>query len=185
MATEIRSGRDVIAFLEEQHQEIRTRFEEVLALEGDGRQSAFMELRRLLAVHETAEEEIIHPAARSNLPDGEAIVAARLQEENEAKHVLSQLEGMEVDSALFEARFRQLKDAVLRHAQLEEEKEFGPLGDQLDDERLNRMRDAVQFAERVAPTRPHAGVESRAANLLVGPFAAMIDRTRDAISGHH
>jgi hypothetical protein len=35
----------------------------------------------------------------------------------------------------------------------------------------------------MAPTRPHPGVESAAANILVGPFAAMLDRTRDAISG--
>jgi hypothetical protein len=45
------------------------------------------------------------------------------------------------------------------------------------------MRAAVEFAEAVAPTRPHAGVESATANLLAGPFAAMLDRTRDAISG--
>src|ERR1044071_9234155 len=104
MATEIRSGRDVVAFLKDQHQEIKARFGEVLALEGEDRQSAFMELRRLLAVHETAEEEIVHPAARSNLPDGEAIVEARLKEENEAKQVLSEVEDTESDSARCEAK---------------------------------------------------------------------------------
>jgi hypothetical protein len=45
------------------------------------------------------------------------------------------------------------------------------------------MRTAVKLAEAVAPTRPHAGVESPMANLLVGPFAAMLDRARDTISG--
>ncbi|GAB4585097.1 hypothetical protein Ntsu_29290 [Nocardia sp. IFM 10818] len=44
------------------------------------------------------------------------------------------------------------------------------------------MRRAVEIAEALAPTRPHAGVESVGANLLVGPFAAMLDRARDAIS---
>jgi hypothetical protein len=45
------------------------------------------------------------------------------------------------------------------------------------------MRKAVEFAEKVAPTRPHPGVESASGNVLAGPFAAMIDRTRDAFSG--
>ena len=36
---------------------------------------------------------------------------------------------------------------------------------------------------RTAPTRPHAGVESQVANLTAGPFAAMLDRARDAIVG--
>jgi hypothetical protein len=45
------------------------------------------------------------------------------------------------------------------------------------------MRNAARLAESMAPTRPHAGVESAAANMLVGPFAAMLDRARDLVSG--
>jgi hypothetical protein len=41
----------------------------------------------------------------------------------------------------------------------------------------------VQLAESMAPTRPHPGVESATANLITGPFAAMLDRARDALSG--
>jgi hypothetical protein len=43
------------------------------------------------------------------------------------------------------------------------------------------MRKAVKFAESVAPTRPHPGVESAPANMLAGPFVAMVDRVRDAL----
>lgn len=35
---------------------------------------------------------------------------------------------------------------------------------------------ARKLAESTAPTRPHPGVESATANLLAGPFAAMLDR---------
>jgi hypothetical protein len=45
------------------------------------------------------------------------------------------------------------------------------------------MRRAVELAEAAAPTRPHPGVESAKANLLAGPFAAMLDRARDVLSG--
>jgi len=43
------------------------------------------------------------------------------------------------------------------------------------------MAGAVRAAERIAPTRPHPGVESPAANFLLGPPLAIMDRARDAI----
>jgi hypothetical protein len=43
------------------------------------------------------------------------------------------------------------------------------------------MAKAVVAAEGIAPTRPHAGVESAKANFVVGPFASMLDRARDLI----
>jgi len=33
----------------------------------------------------------------------------------------------------------------------------------------------------MAPTHPHPGVESATKNVLLGPAAAIVDRTRDAI----
>jgi hypothetical protein len=43
------------------------------------------------------------------------------------------------------------------------------------------MAATVKVAEAAAPTRPHPGVESAKANLLLGPPAAIMDRARDAI----
>jgi hypothetical protein len=40
---------------------------------------------------------------------------------------------------------------------------------------------AVRAAEAIAPTRPHPGVQSAKANLLLGPPSAIMDRTRDLI----
>jgi hemerythrin superfamily protein len=52
---------DVITLLQGQHQEIRRLFTELETAEGDRRQQLFRDLVRLLAVHETAEEEVVHP----------------------------------------------------------------------------------------------------------------------------
>jgi hypothetical protein len=57
------------------------------------------------------------------------------------------------------------------------------LAQQLSNSELESMGRAVKLAEAVAPARPHAGVECQMANLVVGPFAAMLDRARDAIVG--
>jgi hypothetical protein len=183
MANMISSGLDVVAFLEEQHDQIEVAFEQVEASSGEERRNLFVALRRLLAVHETAEEEIVHPVARRKLPNGDLIVNARLQEENEAKKILSELEDLDVGSADFERSLALLKSSVLLHARQEEQNEFAELAAILDTDQLQKMQKAVNFAESIAPTRPHPGVESRTANILAGPFAAMVDRARDAISG--
>jgi hemerythrin superfamily protein len=182
-SSELAGGQDVVTFLTGQHQQIKDLFEQVTQDRGEQRRESFTALRRLLAVHETAEEEVVHPRARQVLDDGEDVVGARLQEEHEAKQTLAELEKLDVDSAEFETLFRELQADVLLHAANEEEQEFGRLAAELDADQLERMRDAVRLAESVAPTRPHPGAESATANVLSGPFAAMLDRARDALSG--
>jgi hemerythrin superfamily protein len=180
--SKVDTGEDVVHFLKAQHERIKSLFAEVLDSKGEDREELFVQLRRLLAVHETAEEEIVHPRARK-LADAEQVVAARLEEEHKAKETLRELEKLDVDSAEFDGMFRTLQQDVLAHAEAEEQEEFAALAEAFDPPELQRMRHAVEFAERMAPTRPHPGVESAAANVLVGPFAMMIDRTRDAIRG--
>ena len=180
---DISSERDVVTFLVHQHETIKQLFNDVMQVQGDERRDRFTALRQLLAVHETAEEEIVHPLAQRKLADGEDVVGARLQEENEAKRTLTELEKLDVDSTEFETMYRELQADVLLHAAAEEEHEFAGLADVLDPDELERMSRAVQLAESMAPTRPHPGVESAKANLIAGPFAAMLDRARDALSG--
>lgn len=86
------NAEDVIDFIRSQHEQIKALFDAVLEVQGDARAKAFFEIRRLIAVHETAEEEIIHPAARRLLPNGERIIQSRLAEEKKAKEVLMELE---------------------------------------------------------------------------------------------
>jgi hemerythrin superfamily protein len=179
--TQIQNAGDVVAFLKAQHDQVKTAFEDVLSASGSERERAFVTLRQMLAVHETAEELIVHPHARIQIPNGEQIVDARLAEEHDAKEALTALEKLDVDSTEFVTQFDKLHSDVLAHAKAEEQEEFAKLETGLGADELDRMRRAVERAEALAPTRPHAGIESRAANALVGPFAAMLDRARDAL----
>jgi hemerythrin superfamily protein len=181
--TAIKSPSDVVDFIVSQHERIKSMFAETLAASGKAREKAFVELRQLLAVHETAEEEIVHPRAKRKIADGAAVVGQRLEEEHEAKTVLQKLEKLDVDSEEFTRHLTELRDAVIDHAEREESDEFAKLGEELSGDALERMGRAVKLAEAVAPTRPHAGVESQVANLTAGPFAAMMDRAHDAIMG--
>jgi hemerythrin superfamily protein len=179
------TDQDVIRYIKGQHQHIKALMDAVQSSRGQARVQAFFELRRLMAVHETAEEEIIHPATRRVLEGGEAIIEARLAEERAAKEALILLEKLDVDSPWFDSTFTTLQRDVLAHAESEENEELSALELHLEPEQLRRMRKAAEIAESLAPTRPHPGMESKAANMLAGPFAAMIDRTRDAIASRH
>jgi hemerythrin superfamily protein len=108
-------------------------------------------------------------------------VDARLREENTAKKMLTDLEKIGVDDSDFAVQFAEFKGNVLAHAEHEEHEEFPSLAAESDPEQMQRMTRLVETAERIAPTRPHGGIESQMANLAAGPFAALLDRARDAI----
>jgi hypothetical protein len=82
--TFVQSTDDVVRFLKDQHNLIKDMFEEVFsASSDDARRKAFTELRQLLAVHETAEEMVVHPRVRHEVEGGDIIVDARLVEEHD------------------------------------------------------------------------------------------------------
>jgi hemerythrin superfamily protein len=175
---------DVVDVLIAQHSLIRDLFDDVKTAQGKAQQEAFHRLRHMLAVHETAEEEVVHPAARRVLAGGnDGLVDDRLAEENEAKQMLSELEQLRPGTPRFLQQLDKLRMAVLVHARSEERYEFMQLREKLDPSALRAMAASVKAAEAFAPTHPHPGVESAGANLMAGPIAAIVDRVRDAMQG--
>jgi hemerythrin superfamily protein len=170
---------DVVDLLLTQHARIEEQFLLVVGSAGAQRQEAFDTLVRMLAVHETAEEEVIHPLSRTIDPHGGGVVDDRLKEEQQAKELLVALRDADVDSEGFEVSLLMLRTAVLTHARHEERYEFPQLRAKVPGERLRALASVVRAAEAAAPTRPHPGVESATANLVAGPALAVVDRIRD------
>ena len=139
---------DVVEFLKHQHDLIKRKFDEVLDADApEGRRRAFAELRQLLAVHENAEEKVIHPRARLEIVDGDSVVGARVAEERAAKEQLAQLVKMDIASAGFLDAVAVFRDAVLRHAVREEDEEFVRLKAELGAEELKHLANAVRAVE--------------------------------------
>ncbi|PNG21982.1 hemerythrin domain-containing protein [Streptomyces cahuitamycinicus] len=172
---------DVVALLMRQHGDIRNLFDEVEQSQAEERRDAFRRLVRLLAVHETAEEEVVHPFVRRAVEGGEQVVRDRLAEEKSAKETLAALDDMDTDDPKFMPRLMQLRTEVQEHARAEERYEFAHIRRSTDVTNLAAMAKAVKAAEAMAPTRPHPGVESATANVALGPVAALVDRTKDAV----
>jgi len=177
---------DVVELLLRQHQEIRRLLQEVEGNTGEVRAEVFARLRRFLAMHETIEQEIIHPLVRRRI--GDQVIDARREEESQGKRVLQELEEIGPASPDFEPLFAEFHKAVLRHAEYEEQQEFPELRTRSNAER-HAMAVAITAAEATAMDRILPGVESALKNLFLRPVAAVADRIRDlvrkAMGPHH
>ena len=174
--------KDVVDLLLDQHNQIKALLARVADSQGVSKREAFQDLVRLLAVHESAEEEVVHPRARTTITQGDQVVQPRLHEEHEAKQVLAGLYELGTDHPQFDQKFAEFADAVRAHASKEESDEFPALRRDTPPDQLRRMAGAVMAAEAIAPTRPHpkAG-ESATLNMIAGPPLAVFDRVRDKV----
>jgi hypothetical protein len=171
----------VVSVLLEQHAKIRELFEQTAEARGEARLSAFDELRELLAVHEAGEEIVVRPVTKHAF-DGQ-IADARNQEEKLAASALAELEKLEVESPEFAEMFAAFERAVSDHANAEESGEFPFILSTVDLEQQLKMGKRLLEIQRIAPTHPHpAAAGSPAAQKVVGPFAALLDKARDAFN---
>ncbi|WP_155371567.1 hemerythrin domain-containing protein [Catellatospora vulcania] len=130
---------DVIDLLLVQHQQLGDLFDELDGVRGARRRDLFAELVRLLAVHESIEQLLVHPLARARLSGGDAVVDARTEEEDQAEQDLVELYELGLEHDDFEEKLANLRDAVIEHGELEEEEEFDALREHVPAEELRRL----------------------------------------------
>lgn len=170
------------ALLRQRHREISAMFEQLLHSVGTERRELFDCLRTALAVHETAEEIVLHPTVRTFDDESKRIVEARLAEEQQAKEVLADLERVDCDEPSFLLQVADLRDAVVAHAAAEERELFPLVEQRCSPDQQRDMVKRIELAEMIAPTHPHPHIPATATgNLIIGPFAAMADMVRDAL----
>jgi hemerythrin superfamily protein len=171
---------DVIRVLLEQHGQIRDLFREVRRANGPDKTAKFDALRELLAVHETAEELVLRPVSAEVA--GRAVAEARNREEKEANAVLADLEQLDLDDPEFDIRLSAFERSVDAHAEAEEREEFPRVLEQCDEEERRRLGRRIRAAEATAPTHPRPDVDPGSTQQkVVGPFAALVDRAKDAL----
>jgi iron-sulfur cluster repair protein YtfE (RIC family) len=170
----------IIAELRQDHEEVRGLLSLIDSATSEEKKQLFQRLVGELIRHEVAEEEILRPVSKRDA--GEQVADARTKEESEAEKLLSELEKLDPSSSEFREKFAKLRTAVERHAAAEETEEFPKVEEAESPERLEQMGKAYLAAKAMAPTHPHPNTPNSAmANVLVGPFAAVVDRARDAM----
>jgi hemerythrin superfamily protein len=140
------------------------------------------ELVRALSVHAVVEEQFVYPVLRE-AGAGAAVLEA-LEEHHAVKLTLAELERLPPTSGRHAAKVGFLAESVRRHL-AEEEKELLPrLERTLGDDGHRALGEALERAKRAAPTRPHPSApDTPPGNLVTGAFAALYDRSRDALRG--
>ena len=174
------ADRGIIEELKQDHDEVRQLLADVESATGEQRRDQFQRLVGELIRHEVSEEEILRPVSKRLA--GEQIAKARIQEESEAEGLLKEMEKLDPATREFAQKLAKLRTEVERHARAEETEEFPKVQQNEKPEQLQRMARAYLAAKTLAPTRPHPSTPNTPmANLLVGPFAAVVDRARDAV----
>lgn len=171
---------DIIELLQSDHQEARRLMAEMEDTAPAQRENLFRHIVSELARHEAAEESIVHPTLRDEVPQGEHVAQAVLEEENQAEQLMADMEDMDATSTEFLASFRELRSSVEQHADHEEREEWPLLRQHISEQRRREMGEGFQKLKESAPTHPHPKTpqtpEVRAA---VGPIAGVFDRARD------
>lgn len=175
---------DVVELLAQQHDQVKAQLTRVASAPDSQREDQFCELRRLIAVHETAEEIIVYPVVQASGSDGERVAKERTAEEAEGISVLAKLEALPPAGKEFQDVFEKFHTAVLKHAEAEEATVFPILRNE-SAERRQQMAKAFELAEKAAPTHahPHTGT-SAASKIFTGPVLAIADHVRDALRSH-
>ena len=178
------SGLDVVDELMTDHREVRALLDEILATTDaaarrDLADTAITELVR----HAVAEEMYVYPAMRKHLPDGEKEVEHDTEEHKQLEETMKQLEAVEASEARFDQLLRDMTEQLRHHASDEENEQFPQLRERVPHEELVQLREKVQTAKKLAPTRPHPNApNNQLFHKLVGPGVGLVDRLRDRLA---
>jgi hemerythrin superfamily protein len=133
--------------------------------------------------HAIAEEMYVYPAMREHLPEGEKEVAHDVEEHKQLEETMKQLEAADPSEPRFDGLVRRMTEQLRHHAHDEESEQFPRLREQVPHERLVEMREKVETAKKLAPTRPHPNApHTELFHKLVGPGVGLVDRLRDRLT---
>jgi hypothetical protein len=134
--------------------------------------------------HEAVEEMFFWPAVREHLADGDRLADEALSQEQEAKHVLNDLDKLDAGEAEFERLLGKFIQAGREHIAFEETRVWPGFRAAISAEKAGELGTKIAEGKKTAPTRPHPHTPPSPGVLkAAGPAAAAADRARDAVTG--
>lgn len=176
---------NVIQLLENDHAEVDELFRRVnLSEKDDSVDELTKQIVHDLSVHAAVEEQFVYPLLRVKVPGGSELADEAIEEHQQAKRLLADLEKNDAGSAEHGTAMQKLIEAVRHHVEEEEGDVFPKLRDAVDASTLDKLGTLVEQAKKVVPTHPHPLVPGTAtAQLVAGPWAATVDKVRDLLGG--
>jgi hemerythrin superfamily protein len=117
-------SQDAVALLNEDHKLVSGLFESYeKALTKYLKKKLVSQICTELSVHTQVEEEIFYPAVKQALKDHELVPEATVEHET-LKSLIAQVEGIEPDGEMFDARIKVLSEYVQHHVKEEQDEMF-------------------------------------------------------------
>jgi hemerythrin superfamily protein len=171
---------DAIELLVTDHREVDQMFAQIESGQGN-KDELVRQITKELSMHAAVEEQILYPAMRRVLDDGDAKVEEAIQEHQEMKEALSDIERLG-SSPQREGKLQKLMADVRHHVQEEEGELFPEMRSKVSEDELRSMGAAMASAKKMAPTHPHPNAPSTPpGNVVAGAAAAVMDKVRDAV----
>jgi hypothetical protein len=139
-------------------------------------------LARLVFPHAFAEESVLWPVVRRDLPDGQALTLQVEREHQEVNELWSRLESGGLPPEERRRVVERLAQVLRADVRDEEDRLLPRLQQRLDARRLRRLGLAWEAVRRTAPTRPHPVVSRRPpGNALAALPLTVLDHSRDLV----
>jgi hemerythrin-like domain-containing protein len=134
--------------------------------------------------HEAIEEQFFWPAVRDALDDGDALADKAIEQEQEGKKLLQQLEDGKPGEAAYQEALQQFVQAGREHIAYEQDVVWPQFEAAVGREQLEKLGEKLERAKKIAPTRPHPDTPPNPLVLkTMGKGAAIVDHVRDAFTG--
>jgi hemerythrin superfamily protein len=115
---------DAIAMLKADHRKVSALFADFEKARAASRKKSLVaQICQELTVHTTLEEEIFYPAVKAALKDHELVPEANV-EHGSVKDLIAQVEGIEPDGEMYDARVKVMGEFVKHHVKEEQNEMF-------------------------------------------------------------
>ena len=173
---------DAVELLVADHAAVEQMFVQIESMpESDSRNELVQGVIRELSVHAAIEEQVLYPAMRTALPDGETLVQEAIEEHQQVKETLAAIDRSDAPTERDQMLVTLMSN--VRHHVEEEETELLPkLRASVGASELQEMGAKLAGAKKRAPTHPHPNAPNTPpGNIVGGVAAAAIDKARDAL----
>jgi hemerythrin superfamily protein len=183
--TAAKPAKDALVILKADHQSVEKLF---TSFEGAG-DRAYKTKRRLvdqmieeLSIHAFIEEQVLYPAARSEVASAHDDVLEAIEEHHIVKWELQELLDLDPEDEHFEAKVTVLTENVRHHVKEEESDLFPLLRAKLSKARLHELGAQLEEARAVAPHHPHPRLPAGPSeHLLPDAVSSVIGRAKEAV----
>ena len=138
---------NVVQVLLHQHDQMRRLCTDVRQASGTDKKGLFAELYQLVNVHELGDLAVVHPAARRNTANGDAVALACMTEGGDIARALAELHALGVDHVTFDSKFAIVHRAIHDHTAHEEHDEFPVLRRYVSTQRLHMLAGELHDVE--------------------------------------